>query len=227
MALATAAEVYYEACHTEDGLTTTEAAWIAAGFIPVGKAVGLAARVARATGAGGVARGLEMAIRTVDGASAVVGAATMRIAGRALSGTSRLPIPARFKSRLGQSGEILSAVAIVTRANIGGGTGTTRAARALARRLGGGAGDDAGHAVGRLLGGLGGSRSGNIFPQNIAMNRGALRNIEQQVAAHVRNGHTAIIREVPRYRAGSTRPYEISYQFRLDGRTRRIDIDNP
>jgi hypothetical protein len=124
------------------------------------------------------------------------------------------------------SGELQSAAARILPANLGGGSATNRASRAFARRLGN-ATDDAGHAIGNNLGGSGGARSGNIFPQNLTINRGAYNQFEQEIAEAVANGSTAFVRVIPHYHTGSTRPFEILYQARIDGQTISQVFPNP
>jgi hypothetical protein len=125
-------------------------------------------------------------------------------------------LAARF--RRGPQGELQSAFAKIERKDLGTGTPTTEAARDFARRLGN-ATDDAGHAIGKNLGGRGGATSGNIFPQVPSINRGAFAQFEQRVARQVEAGKEVYVRVVPRYVSGSTRPYEIAYQVRVDGVT--------
>lgn len=128
--------------------------------------------------------------------------------------------------REGASGELRSTIAHITRANLRGGTGTTRAARAFARRLGRKS-DDAGHAIARRLGGSGGARSGNIFPQSPHINRGQFRDWERTVAGMVEEHGSVVVRVVPRYLPGSTRPHQILYQVRANGRTFTRLFGNP
>ncbi len=109
-----------------------------------------------------------------------------------------------------------SAYMKVTQAHLGNGTGTNAVTRAAARAAGN-ATDDAGHLIGRLLGGPGGKNAGNWVPQNPAINRGAFRSFEQQIANEVRAGHNVHIRVTPRYQGAATRPYQIKYQVRVNG----------
>ena len=158
-------------------------------------------------------------------------ASTIPIIGKAAEGTRA----ARFAERVGNlaprfrhsiNGRLESAFAKIEPINIGAGTGTTEAARVLARSLGR-ITDDAGHAIGRNLGGLGGSTSGNIFPQAPGVNRGAFRQFEQQIAKQVQAGRETFVRVVPKFEGNATRPNEIVFQVRIDGKTITRTFDNP
>lgn len=127
-------------------------------------------------------------------------------------------VPANVRIRTGVSGELRSAFAKIERKNLGGGTVTNESSRALARALGSST-DDAGHAVGKSLGGLGGSTSGNIFPQISGINRGLFSRFERRIAERVRRGDIVFVRVVPIYAPGSTRPIEVLYQARINGKT--------
>ena len=135
-------------------------------------------------------------------------------------------VPSETRIRTGPNGELQSTLAKINPEDIGNGTPTTDAARDLARRLGN-ATDDAGHARGSNLGGKGGATSGNIFPQAPSVNRGAFAQFEQQVARQVQAGNEVYIRVVPRYAPGATRPFEISYQVRVNGVTTTRVFPNP
>jgi RHS repeat-associated protein len=128
--------------------------------------------------------------------------------------------------RTGASGELKSSFAKIEPQNLYAGTPTTEAARDLARSLGE-ATDDAGHAFGKRLGGKGGATSGNIFSQAPNINRGAFAQFEKQIAGHVANGDQVFGRVVPRYLPGATRPFEIFYQARVNGRTISRVFKNP
>ncbi len=134
--------------------------------------------------------------------------------------------PASVRTRHGPSGELTSAFAKIESGNIGQGTLTNASSREFARRLGN-ATDDAGHAVGNNLGGLGGVRAGNIFPQAPSINRGAFAQFEQLIARRVLAGDEVFVRIVPLYRAGSTRPFAILYQARINGVTFSRTFKNP
>jgi len=134
--------------------------------------------------------------------------------------------PAIVRVRTGASGELNSAFAKIEPGNIGQGTITNDSSRAFARRLGNPT-DDAGHAIGQNLGGLGGVRSGNIFPQAPSVNRGAFNQFEQQIARRVVAGDNVFVRVVPQSSSGSTRPYEVLYQARINGQTISRTFPNP
>jgi len=143
-----------------------------------------------------------------------------------IGGVTKTASPANVRIRTGSQGELLSAFAKIESHNIGQGTATNVSSRAFARRLGK-ATDDAGHAIGNNLGGLGGVRSGNIFPQTPSVNRGSFAQFEQQIARRVQAGDNVFSRVVPRYEGGSTRPYEILYQVRINGKTINRTFGNP
>ena len=134
--------------------------------------------------------------------------------------------PANVRVRTGASGEIRSAFAKIEPGNIGQGTATNASSRAFAQRLGN-ATDDAGHAIGKNLGGSGGVRGRQIFPQAPSVNRGAFNQFEQQIVRRVAAGDSVFTRVVPRYQNGSTRPFEILYQVRINGQTISIPFPNP
>jgi RHS repeat-associated protein len=144
----------------------------------------------------------------------------------AVSPRSGAGTPSDPKVRQGSSSELRSAFAKVEASDIGTGTATTVSARELARSLGNGT-DDAGHAIAKNLGGRGGSTSRNIFPQAPSVNRGAFNQFEQQVAQMAQQGRNVFVRVVPKYLPGSTRPYEILYQVRVDGVTTTRVFPNP
>jgi hypothetical protein len=155
----------------------------------------------------------------VDVAESKVGAAVQTI-------RDAVKAPAKTRPRVGPNGELLSTFAKIEKRNLGAGTATTEAARDFARSLGNST-DDAGHAVGNALGGKGGKRSRNIFPQAPSVNRGAFNQFEQQIVGEVEAGKEVYVRVVPRYAPGSTRPYEILYQVRVDGETISRTFKNP
>ncbi|MBJ9595361.1 MULTISPECIES: DNA/RNA non-specific endonuclease [Burkholderia] len=96
--------------------------------------------------------------------------------------------------------------------------------RAAARAFGC-ASDDAGHPIARNLGGLGGVKE--VFPQDPSTNRGAFNRFESQIADHVASGDNVIVRVVPQYGSGSTRPDSILYQARINGVTHSRTFANP
>jgi RHS repeat-associated protein len=140
--------------------------------------------------------------------------------------TKVMPGPANVRGRTGHAGQVESVFAKIEPHNVGRGSATNASSRSLARRLGNQT-DDAGHALGQNLGGQGGARSGNIFPQSPSVNRGAFNQFEQQIARRVAAGDEVFVRVVPRYAAGSTRPHEITYQVRINGKTITRTFANP
>ena len=134
--------------------------------------------------------------------------------------------PANVRVKTGESGELLSAFAKIERGNIGQGTAPNASSRAFVRRLGN-ATDDAGHAIGNNLGGLGDVLGRQVFPQSPHVNRGAFSQFEQQIVRRVEAGDTVFVRVVPRYQNGSTRPYEVLYQTRINGQTISRTFNNP
>ncbi|WP_223067216.1 PrsW family glutamic-type intramembrane protease [Paenibacillus caui] len=131
-----------------------------------------------------------------------------------------------YRTMLGSRGEIRSVFAKLEPHHLGTGTETNSASRIFARLLGRGT-DDAGHAIGNKLGGLGTKTSGNLFPQNPTINRGIYREFERRIAEEVAAGKNVFVRVVPKYDGGSTRPYEVLYQVRIDGETITRVFPNP
>ncbi|WP_308418922.1 DNA/RNA non-specific endonuclease [Iodobacter violaceini] len=131
---------------------------------------------------------------------------------------------ANYRYKHGPNGELRSATAKITQADIGKGTCTNCSSRAKARALGEGC-DDAGHAIGKQLGGDGGVNG--TFPQNPNINRGVFRDFENDTARRVQAGDNVILRVTPVYNAGSTRPHEVIYQRRVNGVTERHVFNNP
>jgi hypothetical protein len=131
-----------------------------------------------------------------------------------------------IKFEHGVGGRLEKAVAKIEPHHIGTGTDTTEAARNLARRLGKET-DDAGHAIGNNLGGPGGATSGNIFPMNPTVNRGAFAQFEKLVAEQVKAGKEVLVEVVPRYQGNATRPFEIVYNVIIDGKTVTRTFPNP
>ena len=130
----------------------------------------------------------------------------------------------RAKYRHNENGSLKSATAKIRTEDLGKGTSTNSSSRIFARNLGC-EGDDAGHAIGDRLGGSGGKS--NIFPQAPSVNRGEFRDFEGDVAESVRRGSNVIVRVVPQYDEGSTRPHSILYQARVDGNTESRIFLNP
>ncbi|MCJ7840096.1 PrsW family glutamic-type intramembrane protease [Lederbergia sp. NSJ-179] len=131
-----------------------------------------------------------------------------------------------YRTSIGSKGELLSVFAKIEKRHLGKGTQTNSASRKYVRKLGKST-DDAGHAIGNNLGGLGNKYSGNIFPQNLGINRGAFREFEKLIAKEVAANKNVFVRVVPKYAAGSTRPYEIAYHVRIDGVTIKRVFPNP
>ncbi|GIN58211.1 hypothetical protein J8TS2_25300 [Lederbergia ruris] len=131
-----------------------------------------------------------------------------------------------YRTSIGANGELRSVFAKIEKHHLNTGTVTNQAARDYVRQLGKMT-DDAGHAIGNRLGGLGNMSSGNLFPQNSRVNRGAFRAFEKLVAEEVKAGKNVFVRIVPKYAAGSTRPYEILYQVRVNGETITRVFPNP
>ncbi|MBW8351615.1 PrsW family intramembrane metalloprotease [Bacillus sp. IITD106] len=131
-----------------------------------------------------------------------------------------------YRTTHGSLGELRSVFAKIEPRHLKTGTDTNRASRRYARSLGKQT-DDAGHAIGNNLGGLGTRFSGNIFPQNLSINRGRFRQFEEMVAQEVQAGKTVFVRVVPKYTSGSTRPYEVVYNVRIDGVTITRVFPNP
>jgi hypothetical protein len=168
------------------------------------------------------------------GATLSLGSA-IPVVGKAFEGTRAARFAEKIADRVtdlaprfrhGIDGRLESAFAKIEPHHIGTGTGTTEAARLFARSLGK-ITDDAGHAIGKNLGGLGGRSSGNIFPQAPSVNRGAFRQFEQQVAKQVAAGKDTFVRVVPKFEGSATRPHEIVYQVRIDGKTITRTFGNP
>jgi RHS repeat-associated protein len=122
------------------------------------------------------------------------------------------------------NGTLKSVTAKIRPQDLGTGTDTNPSSRAFARRMGCDS-DDAGHAIGNRLGGKGGKK--NIFPQTPNINRGQFRDFEASIAESVSQGSNVIVRVVPQYAIGSTRPHSVLYQARIDGQTTSMMFSNP
>ncbi|MBS4202190.1 PrsW family intramembrane metalloprotease [Bacillus sp. FJAT-49732] len=129
-----------------------------------------------------------------------------------------------YRTTHGSMGELRSVFAKIS--HLKKGTATNDASRRYARSLGKQT-DDAGHGIGNNLGGLGSRFSGNIFPQNLSINRGKFAQFEGMIADEVQAGKTVFVRVVPKYASGSTRPYEVVYNVRIDGQTITRVFQNP
>jgi hypothetical protein len=132
----------------------------------------------------------------------------------------------KYKTTIGKSGEVLSVFAKIEKKHIDKGTSTNDSSRSFARLLGNST-DDAGHVLGKKLGGPGGSTTGNIFPQNPGVNRGKFREFEKEVAREVSNGKEVYVLIKPKYKNNNTRPYEIVYNVRINGKTITKTFPNP
>ncbi|CAG9611927.1 hypothetical protein BACCIP111899_01099 [Bacillus rhizoplanae] len=132
-----------------------------------------------------------------------------------------------YRTIHGSNGELRSVFAKIERRHIKTGTDTNKASREFVRKLGKNNKDDAGHGIGSRLGGLGSKNSGNIFPQNLSVNRGRFSQFEGMIAEEVKAGKTVFVRVVPKYAAGSERPYEVLYQVRINGETISRIFPNP
>ncbi|WP_374620442.1 DNA/RNA non-specific endonuclease [Pandoraea sp.] len=128
------------------------------------------------------------------------------------------------KYRYNDNGTLKSATAKFRPENLGTGTTTNASSRAAARTFGC-ASDDAGHPIARNLGGLGGVKE--VFPQDPSTNRGEFRDFEAGIANQVTRGNNVIVRVVPQYGLGSTRPDSVLYQARVNGVTRSRTFENP
>ncbi|WP_422394029.1 RHS repeat-associated core domain-containing protein [Pectobacterium brasiliense] len=114
----------------------------------------------------------------------------------------------------GNNGEILSAKATVSKAELRTGSGTNQSSRDYARSLGNQT-DDAGHILGNVLGGQGGK--GNVFPQLPGINRGQYRDFEKVVKDYIGQHGTVDIEWAFKYGNGGTRPTEIYYDVYQNG----------
>ncbi|NIF22089.1 hypothetical protein F3J40_10815 [Pantoea sp. Acro-835] len=126
-------------------------------------------------------------------------------------GLSKCPTVTR-----GQNGEVLTARATVSPADLKTGTGINASARAAARAMGFQT-DDAGHILAKVLGGQGGK--GNIFPQLPAINRGGYRVFENEVRTYISKNGSVDIDWKFIYSNGGTRPTGIIYNVSQNGKT--------
>jgi hypothetical protein len=126
----------------------------------------------------------------------------------------------------GPRGRLESASCKIEKKHLGKGTETTDAARDFARRMGRDD-DDAGHAIGCNLGGPGGATSGNIFPFDSTVNRGAFSQFEQKIAEEVRKGKDVSVEVECKYNGRGTRPTEVVYNVTVDGKTTTRTFQNP
>ena len=137
------------------------------------------------------------------------------------NGCAQLRVPVRPAVATDSAGRIISSSASILPENLYGGTGTTRAARALTSP------DDAGHIIGRLLGGQGGATSNNVMAQLPAVNRGGFRAHEALVAAQVKAGKSVHVQvELIYPNATTVRPSAIRYHTTVDGVTTVTNFGN-
>ena len=61
----------------------------------------------------------------------------------------------------------------------------------------------------------------------MSLSRGKYQDLEKEVGEILSSGGPTFVRIVPRYAPGQTRPYEILYQFRYQGRTLQRIFPNP
>jgi hypothetical protein len=116
----------------------------------------------------------------------------------------------------GANGEVLTARATVSKADLKTGTTTNQSSRDYARSLGNET-DDAGHILGNVLGGQGGK--GNVFPQLPAINRGDYRTFEKEVRKYINDHGSVDIDWTSVYSNGGTRPTDIIYNVSQNGKT--------
>lgn len=132
----------------------------------------------------------------------------------------------RYRVTHGSNNELKSVFAKIEKRHLGTGTATNASSRNYARALGKKT-DDAGHGIANSLGGPGGKYGKNIFPQNPAVNRGEFNRLEIKISKAVQNGNEVYVRVKPIYSQGSTRPYKVIYQYRLNGKTMSKIFNNP
>ncbi|CAH1207678.1 hypothetical protein PAECIP111893_02754 [Paenibacillus plantiphilus] len=136
------------------------------------------------------------------------------------------PSGLKYKIIIGNLGQLLEVSAKIEKKHLDKGTDTNESSRKFARSLGK-PNDDAGHAIGKKLGGLGGSTSGNIFPQNLSVNRGDYRELEKRIAKEVSNDKEVNVKIRFDYDEGSTRPKKIIYEVIIDGKKSVEEFPNP
>jgi len=84
--------------------------------------------------------------------------------------------------------------------------------------------DDGGHYIARRFNGP--PDDFNLFPQDANFNRGTYRLFEEQLAKAKRAGKKVQIEIVPRFDAGSKRPFEVDVTFSINGRRESIKFPN-
>ncbi|MFP1787767.1 RHS repeat-associated core domain-containing protein, partial [Lonsdalea quercina] len=116
----------------------------------------------------------------------------------------------------GANGEIASARATVSPADLKTGTAVNSSARDTIKAIGL-PGDDAGHILGKVLGGQGGK--GNLFPQLSKINRGDYRMFEKSVRDYISQHGAVDIEWTFKYANGGLRPTDIIYNVSQNGKT--------
>ncbi|HEA3202694.1 TPA: DNA/RNA non-specific endonuclease [Aeromonas veronii] len=114
----------------------------------------------------------------------------------------------------GANGEIASARATVSLADLKTGTAVNSSARDAIKAIGL-PGDDAGHILGKVLGGQGGK--GNLFPQLSNINRGDYRMFEKSVRDYISQHGAVDIEWTFKYANGGLRPTGVQYDVYQNG----------
>ncbi|WP_181462056.1 DNA/RNA non-specific endonuclease, partial [Lonsdalea populi] len=114
----------------------------------------------------------------------------------------------------GANGEIASARATVSPADLKTGTAVNSSARDAIKAIGL-PGDDAGHILGKVLGGQGGK--GNLFPQLSKINRGDYRMFEKSVRDYISQHGAVDIEWTFKYANGGLRPTGVQYDVYQNG----------
>ena len=123
----------------------------------------------------------------------------------------------KFTPVKGFKDRVESVKATITLGDLDTGTVTNPSSRNWVQNIMGNPTDQAGHVIGNRLGGPGGYTTGNIFPQNPAINTGAYRVFEGRIYDHVSAGNQVNITVNLRYANDqSTRPFEIDYKVYSD-----------
>ncbi|MFP1937047.1 RHS repeat-associated core domain-containing protein, partial [Lonsdalea quercina] len=114
----------------------------------------------------------------------------------------------------GANGEIASARATVSPADLKTGTAVNSSARDTIKAIGL-PGDDAGHILGKVLGGQGGK--GNLFPQLSKINRGDYRMFEKSVRDYISQHGAVDIEWTFKYANSGLRPTGVQYDVYQNG----------